>query len=64
MTPLNIPTHWSAEEALTIVNFLQQLIDAIWQVHGVRMGQHLRELYDSMEDYAPPPPLDDDVFPF
>ena len=29
-----IPHHWTSEEASTILRFLYQIADAIWEVHG------------------------------
>lgn len=35
---VNIPTQWSAAEALSIVAFLQRVIDATWRAHGEKMA--------------------------
>jgi len=32
-----IPTYWTGEQALEIVDFLEQIIHAIWLVHGSSM---------------------------
>lgn len=29
-----IPHHWTSEEATTVIQFLYQIADAIWEVHG------------------------------
>jgi len=36
-----IPEHWSAEEALVVVSFLQRITDAIWAAHGHDMASTL-----------------------
>lgn len=35
-----IPKHWSAEEALTVVAFLEKTIGEIWWTHGKVMEGH------------------------
>jgi len=39
MTPDHppIPTYWSGDQALEVVDFLAQLIAAIWRIHGDKM---------------------------
>ena len=31
---ITVPHHWSSEEALTFVAFLDQVAQAIWSLHG------------------------------
>lgn len=31
---INVPHHWSSEEALTVVGFLDELVQVIWSLHG------------------------------
>jgi hypothetical protein len=38
---IQIPTHWSAEQAQTVWEFLQEICSAIWDVHD----QNLVDLY-------------------
>ncbi len=33
-----IPSHWSADDAVLVTSFLQEIIDAIWLVHGEGMS--------------------------
>jgi hypothetical protein len=39
MTPIQppVPTYWSGEQALEVADFFEQLIAAIWYVHGNKM---------------------------
>ena len=39
-----IPENWTAEEALVIAAFLEQVIGAIWRTHGSAMGHHLQRV--------------------
>lgn len=54
LDPPPIPTYWTGEQALEVVDFLQQLIHAIWWVHGnamTRAAQKLRgECNDNLDD--------------
>ncbi len=42
-----IPIHWSAEQAVTVVDFLEEVIDAIW-------SQHCREMSDLYSNATAP----------
>ena len=42
MTTL-VPTDWSGEDALRMVDLLRQAIDAIWRVHGPSMAEILHD---------------------
>jgi len=35
---VTIPSGWSAEEALAVVSFLEEVIRAVWRAHGARMS--------------------------
>jgi hypothetical protein len=37
-----ISPHWSAQDALALVAFLEQIVAAIWQTHGRVMAQELQ----------------------
>jgi hypothetical protein len=39
VTPIQppVPTYWSGDQALEVADFLEQLIAAIWYVHGNKM---------------------------
>ena len=39
---LDIPDHWTGDEALTFVAFLEEVILAIWAQHGHDMAAQLR----------------------
>lgn len=36
-----IPSDWTSDEALLVASFLQEIIDAIWIVHGDGMDRLL-----------------------
>ena len=57
MDPLHIPDHWSAEQALDIIDFLENLVDAIWMRHGWMMRAVLRERYEPID----PSPIPEDT---
>jgi hypothetical protein len=42
MKTLTIPDHWTPDEALSFVAFLEELIQAIWIEHGPLMARRLR----------------------
>lgn len=46
MEPIPIPEHWTPEEALKAVDFLEQIVQAIWNQHGSMISQMLREQYE------------------
>jgi hypothetical protein len=62
MKHVTIPTHWTGEEALDVVGFLEKVIHAIWRAHGGSMGQvlyrdfhlepvcHLEPVYDQDDE--------------
>ncbi len=52
---MNIPEHWTAEEALTIAALLEELIEAIWKQHGRKMGKWMNTEYGALP--IPPAPL-------
>lgn len=37
-----VPQHWTVQQAIEVTDFLAELIEAIWELHGDRMAQHLR----------------------
>jgi ABC-type uncharacterized transport system YnjBCD substrate-binding protein len=44
---LTVPKDWTAKQAKTVWEFLESLMDAIWQVHG----DDIDELIDKEEHY-------------
>ncbi len=68
-----IPTYWSGEQALEVVDFLDQLINCIWWIHGKKMtraaqfppGQYINDMdseKDSLPGRAPPEAPFPDIF--
>lgn len=47
--PIELPTHWSAEQALAVFEILDELRDRVWAFYGRQIQQALRdERCDSM----------------
>ena len=46
MSGIKIPAHWTADEALTVAYFLENIIKAIWDTHGQMMSLNLQVVYD------------------
>lgn len=59
MTPIRIPSHWSADEALTVAYFLENIVEAIWLAHGTRMSEELQVSFHHGSLSAYPCPPDD-----
>jgi len=47
---VRIPQHWSAETALTVVVFLEDVVKAIWRAHGAKMAKLIQNSYP--EDFG------------
>lgn len=41
MTRIDIPTDWTGEQAIAIVDWLQGLVDAIWVEYGDELVEQL-----------------------
>ena len=54
-----IPDHWTGDEALTFVAFLEEVILAVWGIHGHDMAAQLRraEEQSTLGYYRCPPAL-------
>lgn len=42
---IRIPPHWTPEEALLMVSFLEALADAIWQLYAWDMARWIQQEY-------------------
>jgi hypothetical protein len=64
MNPTEIPEHWSAEQALAVWEFLEEVAGLVWE----RYERPLIELIRPDLDHEDGPPLDfcdlDDDIPF
>lgn len=54
-----IPTTWTGDQALDIVDFLEQLIHSIWWVHGNEMTRAAQRLPPDADDAGVPPDTHD-----
>jgi hypothetical protein len=43
--PLNIPAYWTPEQAVAVVELLDDLRDRIWAHYGVQLFDQYREQY-------------------
>ena len=57
MSQLRIPAHWSADEALSVAYFLENIIEAIWLAHGTRISEELQVsfVHGSLSAFPCPP---------
>ncbi len=46
-----IPEHWSAEQALAAYQFLQELLQALWERYALQIQHQLQS--DLLDDYTP-----------
>jgi hypothetical protein len=61
MRRVTIPAHWTAEQALSMVAFLEDVIRAIWREHGDHMAPLLDPDRGLEPDHSSSSPLDDDM---
>jgi hypothetical protein len=73
MKQIRVPTHWNGREALSVVAFLETIIDALWRQHGLVMACALEDDRDAPTRRARRPhprhlqqplPFDPDTDPF
>ena len=50
--PVSVPTHWSPEQALAILECLHALREAVWALYGSQAQQAWRD--QLVPDQAPP----------
>ena len=50
--PFTVPTHWSAEQALAVLEGLQAVREAVWAVYGQQAQQAWRD--QLVPDHGPP----------
>ena len=63
LATVQIPNHWSSEQALAVWELLQELADRVWARYNVQLTELLRE--DRQADPAQPDLFDpDDPIPF
>ena len=46
MDTTRLTTYWTADEAATIITFLDILRDALWETYGEQIATMLRDDYD------------------
>ncbi len=60
-----ISTHWEAEDACTVIQFLDELRDQLWEVYGDQVTDMLREASESRPENTDQRELEfDDEIPF
>ena len=50
--PFTVPTHWSPEQALAVLEGLQAVREAVWAVYGQQAQQAWRD--QLVPDHGPP----------
>lgn len=67
MRHVKIPTQWTGEDALTVVSFLEDVLQAVWRQHRKKIGEELSRQHAAFRS-EPPSSLRDepdaDPFPF
>jgi len=48
-----IPAGWTAEQAIAVLEFLNELRDALWTLHGERIQQYLQQQQAAANPNAP-----------
>jgi len=61
MKHVTIPRHWSAEQALSVVRFLDDVIRAVWRQHGEEMAACMEYLRAPPSEMTDPPSNEVDV---
>jgi hypothetical protein len=57
--PFAIPAYWTPEQALAVVELLEDLRDLIWSHYGAQLQEEYREQYGSLRlDTSPDDPVD------
>lgn len=64
MKPFAIPANWTDEQAMAVVDLLDELRTHIWGMHEIRLMEAYREDMRpaSADDEASKPIVDDDLF--
>lgn len=57
--PLDLPDHWTPDQALAVFEFIDLLRDPIWDAYGPAIQHALREDQRSSTSTSPPQALDD-----
>ena len=53
-----VPHHWTSEDALHVVQFLNDIVQAIWTLHGDGMNEILRCPSARYDDPSPWPAVE------
>ncbi len=56
-------THWDAEEAYMVIEFLTELNDLLWQTYGDKIIEHQQSLAEAayLESHQTKLPFDDPI---
>jgi len=60
--PLDLPDHWTPDQALAVFEFIDLLRDQLWACYGSAIQHALREDQRSSASTSPPQELDDSPF--
>lgn len=57
-----LATHWSADEAYTVIAFLDELRDQLWETYGEQINEMFHaEVERRIDDRQTEMPFDDDI---
>jgi hypothetical protein len=59
--PFAIPAYWTPEQALAVVELLEDLRDLIWSHYGAQLCEENREQYSSLLQFDTGPDGPDDL---
>jgi hypothetical protein len=59
--PFAIPAYWTPEQALAVVELLEDLRDLIWSHYGTQLREEYREQYESPLQFDTGPDDPDDL---
>jgi len=59
--PFAIPAYWTPEQALAVVELLEDLRDLIWSHYGAQLHEEHREQCGSSHQFDTPPEDPDDL---
>ena len=63
-TTLQIPTHWSAQQALAVWEFLDEVARYVWDRYEMQLVELIRDDLARNDDAQPDPLEPDDDIPF
>jgi len=57
-TPIDLPRHWTPQQAMAVFEFLRAAQEAMWAAYGAQVQQAWRDELDAVGDWIEPPDPD------